>query len=164
MRRNRVTTFLTVALLSAPLAGAALADDQGMKGKAAQQPANAQGASQAGFMPSDEIVGSEVFDKQGQELGNVRNLLIDKDGRVKAAVISLGGIFGVGDRLVQVPWNQIEVKPKPDDLDDFMVTATRDTLQNAPQYDENRTAAAGADRDPGMADADDRAATAPADR
>lgn len=178
MAKKTVTTLVAAALLAAPLAGAALADDSMKDAKsqpaaehgAKSQPAAAkgqpaaQGASMAGLMPSDDIIGSEVYDKQGQELGSVRNLLIDDDGRVKAAVISLGGVFGLGDRRVQVPWNALELKPKPDDRDELMVTASRETLQNAPQYDESRTAAAARSMNGGR-DADDpRAASAPATR
>jgi sporulation protein YlmC with PRC-barrel domain len=127
--RRTTTVLLAAALAAAPFAGTASADDP------ARQPAEQHSQFDMSAMPSDEIIGSEVFDNQGKELGNVNKLLIGQDGKVHSAVISLGGILGLGDRKVKVPWTSLQVKQKPDDPDDLIVTASRDTLQNAPQFE-----------------------------
>ncbi|HEY8515461.1 MAG TPA: PRC-barrel domain-containing protein [Candidatus Binatia bacterium] len=149
MRRTTTVLLAAAALAVAPLAGSAAADDQGAKSSGAQMEqgtmrsgsaASGSGsvAGAAATIPSDEIIGSDVLDSQGQELGSVRKLLIDKDGKIDSAVISLGGVFGMGSRQVKVPWSSLQMKPKADDPDEMVVTASRDTLQNAPQFEENK--------------------------
>jgi len=149
---RKTIAFMTATVLALPL-GSALAD-QGMKNAdAPRQVQGAPGAMPANLMSSDDIIGSEVRDTNGDELGNVDDLLVGKDGKIDAAIVSLGGVFGVGDRKVKVPWNALNVKREAGDRDDLFVTASRQTLQSAPQIEEeglfgtDRTAAGDRDDD-----------------
>ncbi|MEW6268829.1 MAG: PRC-barrel domain-containing protein [Thermodesulfobacteriota bacterium] len=145
MRRS-TTVLLAAVLAAAPLAGSAAAEEQGAQrssGQPAQETGEKSGtmqqpASATGAIPSDDIIGSDVLDSQGQELGSVRKLMIDRDGKVESAIISLGGVFGMGARQVKVPWSSLQMKPKPGDPDEMALMASRDTLQNAPQFEEDR--------------------------
>jgi len=156
--RRMTTMLLAGALVAAPLAGSAVAEEA-RRPIAESAPAKSQPGAMD-MMRSDDIIGSDVFDKDKQELGSVKELLIGKDGKVKAAVISLGGVFGVGDRKVQVPWDQLQLQPKPDDPKEMMVTASRETLQNAPQFEEPGFTARMKDALSPGSDADSRAAGA----
>jgi sporulation protein YlmC with PRC-barrel domain len=50
------------------------------------------------------LLGHAVVDAKGNELGRVIDLLVDGQGRVRAAVIDIGGFMGVGSRKVAVAW------------------------------------------------------------
>ncbi|HZR81480.1 MAG TPA: PRC-barrel domain-containing protein [Candidatus Binatia bacterium] len=142
---KKTIAWMAAAMIAAPLAGSVRADDASMKdrimhplshGKEAARPA--AGPEMASYIPSDSIVGSQVRDTKGEDLGKIDKLLMTSDGKVHAAVISLGGVFGVGGRKVEVPWSAMSMRREKND---FVMTASRDTLDKAPAYDETRTAA-----------------------
>ena len=56
-----------------------------------------------------ELIGVEAVNKD-QKLGKVEYLILERDGKVAGVVLSIGGIFGIGDKLVAIPWKQVEVK------------------------------------------------------
>lgn len=57
------------------------------------------------------ILGDTVVDPRGDELGRLVDVLVDASGRVRAAVIELGGFLGVGTRKIAVAWPLLEVRP-----------------------------------------------------
>jgi hyperosmotically inducible protein len=82
---------------------------------------------------SADIVGLEVRNYQREKLGKVTDLLFDlPGGRLVAVVVSSGGVLGVGDR-------HIAVDPAAFHYDEaekvLHLEATKEALQNAPQYD-----------------------------
>jgi hypothetical protein len=133
---RKTIAFMTAAVLALPV-GSALADQgmQGTKDKSATQQGAPIGA--AGLMSSDDIVGSQVRDANGENLGNVNDLMVRSDGKIDAAIVSLGGVFGVGDRKVKVPWSSLKVQREANDPDDLFVTASRQTLEGAPAFDDD---------------------------
>lgn len=58
----------------------------------------------------EDIIGARVHNQQGENIGSVTNLVIDKDGQVKSAILSVGGFLGIGDKHVAVPWKEIQVR------------------------------------------------------
>jgi sporulation protein YlmC with PRC-barrel domain len=64
-----------------------------------------------GMWRSSAINGANVYNTRGQQLGTVDNLLIDSSGKVGAAVVSVGGFAGVGNKLVKVPFTQLNFVP-----------------------------------------------------
>ena len=56
------------------------------------------------------LLGREVRNPQGEHLGDLEHLLIDpQTGRVMYAVITMGGVLGVGSKTLQVPWETLQV-------------------------------------------------------
>ena len=100
-------------------------------------PALAQ-ASPAGMTPAErhdwershrvsKIIGSEVRNKAGEKIGDIRDLMIDGSGTIRLAIVSTGGFLGVGDRLHAVPWEVLTLGPKDDhvlDIDKAHLQAT----------------------------------------
>jgi sporulation protein YlmC with PRC-barrel domain len=156
---RKTIAFMTATVLALPLGGA-MADQgtQGTKKDRSGTQGNVQGSQAApsgatgSLMASDDIIGSKVRDTNGEDLGSIDDLLVRQDGKIEAAVIQLGGVLGIGGRQVKVPWDSLKLQRQTGDPDDYFVTASRQTLQGAPAFDEDRgvTASRGAD-----ADADD---------
>lgn len=158
MRRTTIA-LMAAALMAVPFAGIASADDYGTKGKSATNP---QAAPAGDLLRSDNLVGSEVRDASGEELGSVHSLMINPNGKVESAILSLGGVFGLGDRKVKVPWDSLQVKRQAGDPDEIMVTASRQSLENAPAYEEPGAMGDTATRDAGDVDErDERSARMP---
>ena len=74
-----------------------------------------------------KIIGSEVRNKSGDKIGDVRDLVVDDKGTIKLAIVSTSGFLGVGDRLHAVPWDVLALGPKDDhilDIDKAHLQAT----------------------------------------
>jgi sporulation protein YlmC with PRC-barrel domain len=57
----------------------------------------------------ETLIGKDVFGEGGEEVGEIENLLIGPDGRVRAAIIEFGGFLGIGENEVAVPWDRLNV-------------------------------------------------------
>ena len=106
---------------------------------------------------SDDLVGSDVMNRRNNEtVGQVSDLVLNKDGQVVAVIISVGGLLGIGDRDVAIGWDQIERRVDGDDIT-LSVDLPDGSLDDAPEYDNDRSA-----RHTGMSGMDrDRQRTAP---
>lgn len=103
---------------------------------AARQPA-ASGASVATdkSLRSSELIGLNVKNSQGQDLGEVEDFVIDvKDGRVAYLALSFGGFLGIGDKLFAVPFDQVKFHHGTDETY-VMYDISKERLANAPGFD-----------------------------
>jgi hypothetical protein len=78
-------------------------------------------------------LGKEVRSGTGENLGRIVDLLVDKDGQVRAALIDFGGFLGVGSRKIVVDWAALHFAPA-DQRDPVTLDLTRDQLNAAPEY------------------------------
>lgn len=97
----------------------------------------AQEANQAMQQVSraSKIIGTDVKNPTGDNLGNIKELVLDPDsGHVVYAVLSFGGVLGVGDKLFAVPWKALHWRR---DKEYYLLDAGTNTLTNAPGFDKN---------------------------
>lgn len=66
-----------------------------------------------GTWRSSKLVGLNVYNDTNDKLGSISDLLLDKNGAIKAAVIGVGGFLGVGERLVAVPFDKLKFVDTP---------------------------------------------------
>ena len=91
-------------------------------------------------MPHDVLKGSDVIGKQvknldGKELGDIQDLALDqRDGRIRYAVLSYGGILGLGDKYFAVPWEALKLGK---DREYFALNVKEKELEKAPGFDKN---------------------------
>lgn len=64
-----------------------------------------------GAFRSSQLVGATVYGEDGNSIGTVDDLLLDEQGTIKEAVVSVGGFLGIGNKLVAVSWNQLKLQP-----------------------------------------------------
>jgi hypothetical protein len=58
------------------------------------------------LISSDKVEGTAVYNREGEKLGSIHTLMIDKmSGKVAYAVMSFGGFLGIGDRYHPLPWD-----------------------------------------------------------
>ena len=55
-----------------------------------------------------KFVGVDVLGANGEKLGDIREVLVGEDGKVTTVVIGVGGVIGIGERLVGVPYAAME--------------------------------------------------------
>lgn len=70
-------------------------------------------------------------------IGNVDDLIVGRDGQVKAAVIGVGGFLGVGERDVAIDMKSVRIVPATDEPGSFfvVVNGTKQTLEALPAYE-----------------------------
>lgn len=62
---------------------------------------------------ASKIVGLKVYNDQNEDIGSINDLLTDKTGNIKAAVISVGGFLGMGSHLVAIPFDKVKFDNEP---------------------------------------------------
>lgn len=87
------------------------------------------------MLSAKSLIGTEVVNLQNEKLGKLEELMIDlSTGRVGYAVLSFGGVLGIGDKLFAVPWASLTVDEKNEKL---VMDANKDLLSKAPGFDKN---------------------------
>jgi sporulation protein YlmC with PRC-barrel domain len=62
---------------------------------------------------ASKVVGLSVYNDNNQSIGSINDLLTDKSGNIKAAVIGVGGFLGVGEHLVVIPFDKVKFVNEP---------------------------------------------------
>lgn len=102
----------------------------------AQSQAQAAQATTAPDMRASQLIGKEVRNAQGDKLGKIDDLIVDADSqRVYYAVLSSGGLLGVGDKLFTIPVNHFKAGDKQDH---FVLNIDKERLKKAPGFDSNK--------------------------
>jgi sporulation protein YlmC with PRC-barrel domain len=79
----------------------------------------------------DKLIGMSVSNSLEEDVGEVQDVLFNKDGSITGVVLSVGGFLGIGDKLVALPWDAVEVQYEEDVV---LITATREQLEAAPPF------------------------------
>src|SRR5690242_20666764 len=110
-RTDMFAKYLAVGLIgSALLVAPALAQD-----KAAMNKVGASTTADAyhGDWRASKVVGLNVYNSKNEKIGSINDLLMDKSGSLKAAVIGVGGFLGMGEHLVAIPFDKIKFVEEP---------------------------------------------------
>ena len=84
------------------------------------------------LIASDKVEGTAVYNRAGERLGSVYNVMIDKfSGQVAYAVMSFGGFLGIGERYHPLPWRALTYDTG---LGGYVVDLARDRLEGAPSH------------------------------
>ena len=113
MLAKYVTAGIAGSLL---LASAAFAAEDNATTTASPPATAMQSASSTSFQGdwrASKVVGLNVYNEKNENVGSINDLLMDKSGAIKAAVISVGGFLGMGARLVAVPFDKIKFSTEP---------------------------------------------------
>jgi sporulation protein YlmC with PRC-barrel domain len=88
-------------------------------------------AQSDGEVRADQIIGMTVYNAQGEKVGTVHDILLDKEGKATGVVLSVGGVLGVGAKSVGLTWKEIDVKPEQQQV---QISYTKDQLEAAPDF------------------------------
>ncbi len=85
------------------------------------------------LIAADKVEGTKVCNAQGDKLGSIENVMIDKlSGKVAYAVMSFGGFLGMGEKRHALPWSVLTYDTNQDG---YVVNLDKKTLETAPTYE-----------------------------
>lgn len=89
------------------------------------------------LIASDKVEGTAVYRPNGDKVGRVERVMIDKiSGKVAYAVMSFGGFMGIGEDYYPLPWNLLTYNPR---LEGYEVNIGEEQLKRAPKYSTHET-------------------------
>lgn len=94
------------------------APDQGSQDMTSAAPANAK-----------DLVGKTAFSQNGEEVGDVSDVLVSSQGQPEAIIIGHGGWLGLGEKQVAIDWNEVEISQ-----DGVVVNMPAQQLSELPEY------------------------------
>jgi len=57
---------------------------------------------------ASKVVGSTVYDRQNRDIGRVKDIILDRDGKVAEVIVDVGAVLGMGGKLVAVHWSDFK--------------------------------------------------------
>lgn len=85
------------------------------------------------LISSEKVDGTAVYNREGDRLGSIKHFMVGKrDGRVRYAVLTFGGLFGIGERYYPLPWNALSYDAN---MGGYLVDLDRASLETAPSYE-----------------------------
>lgn len=88
------------------------------------------------LMGADTLLGNDVYNKDGEDLGDIKEFMLDMaSGQVAYAVLSFGGVLGMGDKLFAVPFSALSL----DTVNKrFTLNVPKEALKDAPGFDKDQ--------------------------
>jgi sporulation protein YlmC with PRC-barrel domain len=117
LKKHMAACLVTTALLAAP----ALAQtSSGTSGSGASSAAASSGKFLSEEKPNQwrasKLVGVDVYGPNKEKVGDINEVLIDRNGKAEAIVIGVGGFLGIGEKDVAVPFDQVRWSDNPNDV------------------------------------------------
>ncbi len=98
--------------------------------------ANSSDGPGPSLMGANTLLGNDVYNKDGEDLGDIKEFMIDMaTGRVAYAVLSFGGVLGLADKLFAVPWAALRLDTVHKR---FTLNVPKAALKDAPGFDKDR--------------------------
>jgi hypothetical protein len=92
-----------------------------------------------GSKQAQSVLGKEVRSAANEDMGRIVDVIVDRAGQVRAAVIDFGGFLGVGSRKIAVDWNALRFSTDSSKRPEVItLELTRDQVKGAPEYKDKR--------------------------
>lgn len=84
------------------------------------------------------VLGRDVLSPKKEDMGRIVDVIVDRTGTVRAAVIDFGGFLGVGSRKIVVDWNALHFGRVANNSDAITLELTKAQVAAAPEYKEDK--------------------------
>jgi hypothetical protein len=104
---------------------------------APKEPAPPPSVTIIGARDAHGVLGREVRSSTDEDMGRIVDVIVDRAGMVRAAVIDFGGFLGVGSRRIVVDWNALHFGRIASKSDSITLELTKAQVTAAPEYKED---------------------------
>jgi sporulation protein YlmC with PRC-barrel domain len=88
------------------------------------------------IISADKVEGTAVYDRSGNRLGSIEDVMLDKvSGKALYAIMSFGGFLGMGENHYPLPWSSLTYDTNQGG---YVVELSKEQLERAPTYDEDK--------------------------
>ena len=101
-----------------------------------KEPAPPPSVTIIGAREAHGVLGRDVRSPADEDMGRIVDVIVDRAGMVRAAVIDFGGFLGVGSRKIVVDWNALHFGRVATKSDSITLELTKDQVMAAPEYKE----------------------------
>ncbi len=78
-----------------------------------------------------QVINHDVENPDGVKIGTIADLIAGKDGRIDYAILAHGGLLGIGESLIPIPWKAVKSMANTDKL---LVNISKKSLEKAPNF------------------------------
>jgi len=111
--------------------GTGMAADDGLPRRSVGMAGEPYAGEVLAGVTADELIGMNVVDAAGDNVGSINDLLFGSDNQVDHAIVDVGGFLGFGAKSVAIPIEEITVSP---DQDQVVTNMTREQLDAMPEW------------------------------
>ena len=122
---------------SPPAAAQAPAETPAPPAAAAAKESPPPSVTVIGARDAHGILGRDVRSSANEDMGRIVDVIVDRDGKVRAAVIDFGGFLGVGSRKIVVDWNALRFAGVSSKSDSITLDLNKQQVSAAPEYKED---------------------------
>ncbi len=141
MRARSLFMLIIVGLAALSVAASAAQNDASTpqpKGTASPTPpAPPPSVTIIGARDAHGVLGRDVRSTTDEDMGHIVDVIVDRAGMVRAAVIDFGGFLGVGSRRIVVDWNALHFGRIANKSDSITLELTKEQVTAAPEYKED---------------------------
>jgi hypothetical protein len=109
---------------------------EGASPAAPKEPAPPASVTIIGASEAHGILGRDVRSPKDEDMGRIVDVIVDREGTVRAAVIDFGGFLGVGSRKIVVDWSALHFAGVAKKSDSITLDLTKEQVMAAPEYKE----------------------------
>jgi hypothetical protein len=102
-----------------------------------KEPAPPPSVTVIGARDAHGVLGRDVRSAADEAMGRIVDVIVDRGGQVRAAVIDFGGFLGVGSRKIVVDWNALHFGRIANKRDSITLELTKEQVTAAPEYKED---------------------------
>jgi hypothetical protein len=102
-----------------------------------KEPAPPPSVTVIGARDAHGVLGRDVRSPTDEDMGRIVDVIVDRSGQVRAAVIDFGGFLGVGSRKIVVDWNALHFGRIANKSDSITLELTKEQVTAAPEYKED---------------------------
>jgi hypothetical protein len=141
MRGDQLTAMATAAVFAFGVAVTGAFAQSGSVASKSEQAAPPPATPEVTILNKHEvegILGREVRSAADENMGRIADVLVDRGGQVRAAIIDFGGFLGVGSRRIAVDWSALHFPPPGKPGARIVLDLSRDQVNAAPEYQEGK--------------------------
>jgi sporulation protein YlmC with PRC-barrel domain len=134
MQRNRILITTAIVLPALALPAAAAEQKQSAQDKIDLTTWSQKDLYQGWTL--DQLMDTAVYGTQGEDIGEIENLVINADGKITKVIVEAGGFLDIGDTHFAVPWDEVQMSTD-NGLQSVTVPVDEDNVANFSLFDDD---------------------------
>lgn len=106
-----ITAFSCLALMTQ----AVVAQEDSNDANQQWEKQNTQTAAKQTYMGSGKMIGAYIYGQNNESIGDINSITVDKEGKIVHVIVGVGGVAGVGETEIAVPWQTFNCECKMED-------------------------------------------------